>query len=67
MDAVIFILLAVFIAYKSLESEAVKQKEEASVTEIEDVTREAKLNDMFYEDPNAFTEISSILGFPKRS
>ena len=33
--------------------------------EVEDVTRTAKLNESFYEDPNAFSEIINALGYPK--
>lgn len=67
MDAVIFLSLALFLTIKTLNStepETKTQREIDSMT-VEDTTRVAKLNDSFYEDPNAFSEIINALGFPK--
>ena len=66
MDAVIFGIVAVVLTFKILYG---PEQEEASSNSNnfipEDTTRTTKLNDSFYEDPNAFTEISSALGFPR--
>lgn len=63
MDAVLFIGLALGTAIYLLYSKG----DDAGdvVVEVEDVTREAKLNDSYYEDPNAFSLIINALGFPK--
>lgn len=66
MDAVIFGIVAVVLSiitlyYTEEPLDAVQQ----SGIEPEDTTRTTKLNESFYEDPNAFTEISSALGFTK--
>ena len=64
MDAVLFISLAlvftVMLMYK-------QEPSDASAEEIiaEDTTRVAKLNDSYYEDTDAFSEIIHALGFPK--
>lgn len=63
MDAILFIGLAlgttIYLLYKKTDDS------EEVVVEVEDVTREAKLNDSFYDDPNAFSLIINALGFPK--
>ena len=65
MDAVIFGFLAIVLTaltlYQSEESISVSD----DLMTPEDVSRSTKLNDAFYEDPDAFTEISKALGFPK--
>lgn len=63
MDAILFIGIAVFMTIMSLSKPDVKQ----DIADIvkEDVTREAKLNDAYYEDQEAFMEIAHALGFPK--
>lgn len=64
MDAVLFISLALFLTISVIYG---KEPVESKNTEVEpeDVTREAKLNEFFYEDQNAFSEIINALGFPK--
>lgn len=67
MDAVIFLSLALFLTIKTLNSTEpeTKTQREIDAMTVEDITRVAKLNDSFYEDPNAFSEIINALGFPK--
>lgn len=64
MDAFILIVLTLVLVVKTLNS-----KEEQTVTLAENsVTtqeRTAKLNDTYYEDLDAFSEIIHALGFPK--
>lgn len=63
MDAVIFISICVLFVVKQLQS--VDTTEEVlDKMEREDLTRVAKLNDSFYEDPDAFMDIAHALGFP---
>ena len=67
MDAVIFISVALFLTLKIMygkEAETPTQKAIDKMV-VEDVTRTAKLNESFYEDPNAFSEIINALGYPK--
>lgn len=66
MDAVIFGIIAVIMTMLSIY----KPDSETSGPVLdnlvpEDTTRTTKLNESFYEDPNAFSEISSALGFPR--
>lgn len=63
MDAVLFIGLALGTAIYLLFFDK-GSAEEVSVVK-EDIEREAKLNDSFYDDPNAFSLIINALGFPK--
>ena len=68
MDAFLFMILALVLVIK----EVLKPSSDESSTELseaESITnteRVAKLNDMYYEDPDAFSEIIHALGFPKR-
>lgn len=63
MDAILFISLALGTTVYLLYS---KGDDAGNVAvEVEDVTREAKLNDAYYDDPNAFSLIINALGFPK--
>lgn len=65
MDALIYMIFALFIILKvvnSKDTEATIVLEESSASTVE---RIAKLNDSFYEDPDAFCEIAHALGFPK--
>lgn len=65
MDALIYMIFALFIILKvvnSKDTEATLVLEESSASNVE---RIAKLNDSFYEDPDAFCEIAHALGFPK--
>lgn len=65
MDALIFISIALFLVLKHLNTPDEAKDVVVKETEIEDVTRTAKLNDFFYEDENAFSEMINALGFPK--
>lgn len=66
MDAVIFLLISVFMAWRVLESPDTVDSNTKTVIEPEDTTtRIAKLNDTFYEDEDAFMEIAHALGFPR--
>lgn len=64
MDAVIFISIAlVMFTMQVLHPKASAEDSEEYIAE--DVTREAKLNETFYEDEDAFSEIIHALGFPR--
>lgn len=67
MDAVIFGIVAVVMTLHAIYGPETETSTGPAVSNFtpEDTTRTTKLNDSFYEDPNAFTEISSALGFPK--
>lgn len=64
MDAFLFLILAVVVAFMEMQKPEVK-KTVVNETAVEDTNRVAKLNDSFYEEPNAFSEIINALGFPK--
>lgn len=64
MDAFLFLILAMVVAFMEMQKPEVK-KTVVNETTVEDTNRVAKLNDSFYEDPNAFSEIINALGFPK--
>lgn len=63
MDAVLFIGFALAMTIYLMYFDK-NEKEEIEVV-AEDTAREAKLNDDFYEDQNAFSLIINALGFPK--
>lgn len=67
MDLVIFSIIAIVLTFTTMKAETDSSiKSSKTVTAVvEDTTRTTKLNDAFYDDPNAFTEISRALGFPK--
>ena len=64
MDAVL-ILILVLITYLQVDKKQLQSsvKDTGVIAELEDTNtnRVAKLNESFYEDTEAFTEISSIL------
>lgn len=67
MDAVLFIsftIVVIFLQVLRPSKEDVKTSVESELV-VEDTDRVAKLNDSFYEDTNAFSEIINALGFPK--
>ncbi len=67
MDALLFMILALVMAIKvSNETEEVPVDIIAETVD-QDIERVAKLNESFYEDPNAFCEIINALGFPKEA
>lgn len=66
MDALLFMILALILTLKVV----LGKPEDSSNPEIietasEDTNRVAKLNETFYEDPEAFCDIIHALGFPK--
>lgn len=65
MDAVVFIIFAWVLVFMQMKNPqgSVTQMSNGVEVQPEDVTRTTKLNDAFYDDPNAFTEISRALGF----
>lgn len=63
MDAVIFIAIALVIALRAVQNSGTSG--DVIEVEAEDTTRVAKLNDNFYDDPDAFMDIAHALGFPK--
>ena len=67
MDAVIFISITLFLVIAQLNAPAttVASETDAADFQPEDTTRTAKINDSYYEDPDAFMEIAHALGFPK--
>lgn len=64
MDAVLYIVFALGLYMYYSNRKVTTSKKTAE--EVEDITRVAKLNDTFYEDPNAFMKIANALGFPRR-
>lgn len=65
MDAVLFITLAVVLVF--MQYNKPEETDEFDKIKSEDITREARLNESYYEDPNAFCEIANALGFPKEA
>lgn len=65
MDAVIFMLLALVLTIKYSRPDAVSKLDETIMSESDPSGRVAKLNELFYEDDDAFSEIIHALGFPK--
>lgn len=64
MDAVLFTGVAVVLVVMQMYKPDDASSSSKDIV-VEDVTRVAKLNDSFYEDPDAFSEIAHALGFPK--
>lgn len=64
MDAVLFTGIAVVLVVMQMYKPDDASSSSKNIV-VEDVTRVAKLNDSFYEDPDAFSEIAHALGFPK--
>lgn len=64
MDAVIFILIAIFLIAKpdNVMSSNGSTAENVAI-EPEDMTRVGKLNDAFYHDEDAFMVLAHSLGF----
>lgn len=66
MDAVIFLAITLFLAWRAYEEpEATSTKSNVKVVKEDTVNRVAKLNEDFYDDPDAFLDIAKALGFPK--
>lgn len=64
MDAVIFILIAIFLIAKPDNVMSSKSSPKEIVATVpEDMTRVGKLNDAFYHDEDAFMVLAHLLGF----
>lgn len=63
MDAVIFIIVALIWTVKMSDTKSNDEIKTVKDYAPEDTTRVAKINDSFYEDPDAFMEIAHALGF----
>lgn len=63
MDAVIVIGIAMIFTVKNVFFGTPEVSDAALIKE--DTTRVTKLNDTFYDDPNAFCTIINMLGYPK--
>lgn len=75
MDALIFMCIALVLTIKTLyfsdenndrASEILASQECAELNTALQEDRVAKVNDSYYEDLNAFSEIINALGFPKK-
>lgn len=71
MDAIIILVITIVIFFRVDKAESqlpANMQNTGSIAELKqsNQSRTAKLNEAFYEDPNAFTEISSLLIVPKR-
>lgn len=64
MDAILFMILALVLVLKDYRQE-VPVTYETIAEDTESGERITKLNDMFYEDDDAFSEIIHALGFPR--
>lgn len=66
MDAVVFLAIALVLAWHAYEEpDSTPTKTNVEVVKEDTVTRTAKLNEDFYDDPDAFMDIAKALGFPK--
>lgn len=68
MDAVVFLVIALVFTYYNLKDTDTVETVNTATLENEsevNVNRVAKVNDTYYEDLNAFSEIINALGFPK--
>lgn len=67
MDAIVFIILTLVLVLSPDKSTSnVTAGDDGESTFIkEDIARTAKLNDSYYKDENAFSEMINELGFPK--
>ena len=63
MDAIIFIIVALIWTLRLEQPKANEEIKSVKDYAPEDTTRVTKLNDAFYEDPDAFMEIAHALGF----
>ena len=66
MDALLVMVLALFLTVKTL-NEPEEKKDVLLENEVSAVNRIAKINDSYYEDKDAFSEIIHALGFPKET
>ncbi len=66
MDALLFMVLALVRVLMVSKEEPKVRLDECIESESGVTERVAKLNDLFYEDEDAFSEIIHALGFPRR-
>ena len=64
MDALLFMILALVLVIREVNTQVSDDIEVFEESQC-DSERVAKLNETFYEDPDAFSEIIHALGFPK--
>lgn len=62
MDALLVCIISLVVVLLSQRDNTAANE---PIEELEDIEREAKVNELFYEDENAFSEIINALGFPK--
>lgn len=65
MDALLFMILALVLVVREVNKPEESKSVDVIENEVTNVERVAKLNDSYYEDPDAFSEIIHALGFPK--
>lgn len=66
MDGLLIIIGAFILTIRSIKYGTVEEADSHfAELAVGDTMREAKLNESFYEDPNAFSRIINRLGFPK--
>lgn len=67
MDAFLFMILALVLTLRVCNESTKVETSIEKYVELENISEEraAKLNDFFYEDEDAFSEIIHALGFPK--
>lgn len=61
-----FIIIALVFVFQDMKKEEPEVTDNITETiEQEDTTRVAKVNESYYDDPNAFSIIINNLGYPK--
>lgn len=64
MDGLVFIIIALVFVFLDIKNGTIDSTEKEQLV-LEDETRVAKVNELYYDDPNAFSLIINALGFPK--
>lgn len=64
MDGLVFIIIALVFVFLDMKNGTIDSTEKEQLV-LEDETRVAKVNELYYDDPNAFSLIINALGFPK--
>ena len=59
-----FIIIALVFVFRDVKNEEFDAVEEVEVVQ-DNANRVAKVNETYYDDPNAFCTIINHLGFPK--
>lgn len=66
MDGLVFIIIALVFVFQDMKKGEVDlPNNQVETIEQEDITRVAKVNESYYDDPNAFSIIINNLGYPK--